>query len=175
MPQATIKGAEADGDIEATPWLTVGFAGAYTNAVYTEDQVNLSGQTGVPGCVIPFDWYPDAPRWSGSFYADVKLPAPEKYGDMDLRVDTFTQSSSFFFKNNGSITPDTRLPGYTSVALRFGWNNIMQSRFSLAVYAKNLLDRVYYQAGYTEGASGGFNTVIPAEPRTVGAQLTATF
>jgi iron complex outermembrane recepter protein len=175
VPQATIKGAEADGDIEATQWLTIGFAGAYTNAVYTEDMVNLSGQTGVPGYVIPFDSYPDAPRWSGSFFADAKLPAPEAYGDMDLRVDLFTQSSSFFSNNNGSITPDTRLPGYTSVALRYGWNNIMQSRFSFDIYAKNLLDRVYYQAGYTEGASGGFNTVIPAEPRTIGAELTATF
>jgi len=175
VPQATIKGAEADGDIEATPWLTVGFAGAYTNAVYTKDLVDLSGVTGVPGYVIPFDSYPDAPRWSGSFFGDVKLPAPERYGSMDIRADLFTQSSSFFSNNDGSITPDTRLPGYTSMALRYGWNNIMQSRFSFDIYAKNLLDRVYYQAGYTEGASGGFNTVIPAEPRTVAAELTATF
>jgi iron complex outermembrane receptor protein len=94
---------------------------------------------------------------------------------MDIRVDTFTQMSSFFSNNNGSITPATRPPGYIALTLRYGWNDIMQSRYSLAIYAKNLLDRVYYEAGYTEGAAGRFNTVIPAEPRTIGAELTATF
>jgi iron complex outermembrane receptor protein len=54
-------------------------------------------------------------------------------------------------------------------------NHIKGSNVSAAVYAKNLFDKMYYQSGYTEGASGGFNTVIVGEPRTVAAEISAQF
>jgi iron complex outermembrane receptor protein len=175
VPQANVKGFEADADIDATDWLRLGLAGAYTNARYSQNLVDLSALTGTPGYVIPFDSYPDAPRWSGSFYADIKLPVPSDVGDMHLRTDVFGQTSSFFSNNNGSITPGTQLPGYGTVALRLSLNSIRGSNVSAAVYAKNLLDKVYYQAGYTEGASGGFNTAIVGEPRTVVGEISARF
>ena len=103
------------------------------------------------------------------------LPTPTAWGEIHLRGDTFSQSSTFFSSNNYSITPGTKLPGYTTVAARISWNEIMGSKFSLAVYAKNLLDKGYYQAGYVEGASGGFNTAIPGEPQTFGAEISVKF
>jgi iron complex outermembrane receptor protein len=51
----------------------------------------------------------------------------------------------------------------------------MGSGASLGVYVTNLLDRFYYQSGYVEGASGGFNTAIVGAPRTVGAELNVKF
>jgi iron complex outermembrane receptor protein len=51
----------------------------------------------------------------------------------------------------------------------------MGSGVSAGVYAKNLLARKYHQAGYVEGAFGGFNTVIPGEPQTFGAELSMKF
>jgi iron complex outermembrane receptor protein len=38
-----------------------------------------------------------------------------------------------------------------------------------------VFNRLYYQAGYVEGNSGGFNTVIVGEPRTIGAELSFKF
>ncbi|AYJ85348.1 hypothetical protein D3Y57_04880 (plasmid) [Sphingomonas paeninsulae] len=155
--------------------MLVGFAGAYTDAKYTKNLVDLSVQTGTPGFIVPFDSYPDAPKWSGSVYADVTLPVPTDWGNVHLRGDTFSQTSSFFSNNNYSITPGTQIKGYTMVSLRLSWNEIMGSKVSAGVYAKNLLNRGYYQAGYVEGASGGFNTVIPGEPQTFGAELSVKF
>ena len=175
VPQATIKGVEADGDIQLIDWLKLGFAGAYTDAKYTKNQVDLSSQTGTPGFIVPFDSYPDAPKVSGSLYAEFTLPVPSEWGDMHIRADSFTQTHSFFSNNNGNLTPDTRIKGYTTVALRYSWDHIMGSKFSAGVYVKNLLDKLYYASGYVEGASGGFNTVIPGEPRAVGGELSVKF
>jgi iron complex outermembrane receptor protein len=175
VPKAEVRGIEADGDLMPTDWLKLGFSGAYTDAKYTKNLVDLSVQTGTPGFIVPFDSYPDAPEWSGAIYADVTLPVPAKWGDMHFRVDSFSQTSSYFSNNDHSITPGTRIKGYTTVAARLSWNEIMGSGVSLGVYAKNLFDRKYYQAGYVEGASGGFNTVIPGEPQTFGAELTMKF
>ena len=175
VPEAKIKGIEMDADISASDWLKLGISGAYTDAKYTRNLVDLSIQTGTPGFIVPFDSYPDSPKISGSFYAEVRLPTPDAWGEVYLRGDTFSQSSTFFSSNNYSITPGTKLPGYTTLAARLSWNQIMGSKFSLAVYAKNLLDKGYYQAGYVEGASGGFNTAIPGEPQTFGAEVSVKF
>ncbi|MGE4430374.1 MAG: TonB-dependent receptor [Sphingobium sp.] len=175
VPEAQVKGIEVDGDIMPTDWLKFGFSGAYTDAEYTKNIVDLSVQTGTPGFVVPFDSYPDAPKWSGSVYADLALPVPAEWGDLHWRVDAFAQSSSYFSNNNYSITPGTKIKGYTTVAMRLSWNEIMGSQFSLGLYAKNLLDKQYYQSGYVLGASGGMNTVIPGEPQTFGAELTMKF
>ncbi len=175
VPKAKIKGVELDADIGLTDWLKLGLSGAYTDAKYTDNLVDMSIQTGNPGFIVPFDSYPDSPKWSGSLYADLTLPTPSEWGEMHLRADSFSQTSSYFSSNNYSITPGTKLPGYTTVAARFSWNEIMGSKFSLAVYAKNILDKGYYQAGYVEGASGGFNTAIPGEPQTFGAEVSVKF
>jgi iron complex outermembrane receptor protein len=175
VPQATIKGVEVDGDINLVDWLKLGFSGAYTDAKYTRNIVDLSGQTGVPGLTVPFDSYPDAPKISGSLYVDLTLPVPDSYGRVHLRADSFSQSSSFFSNNNESLTPGTKVKGYTTVALRLGWEDILGSKLSASVYAKNVFNRLYYQAGYVEGNSGGFNTVIVGEPRTIGAELSFKF
>jgi iron complex outermembrane recepter protein len=175
VPQAIIKGVEVDADIDATDWLRIGMAGANTEAKYSKNLVNLSSLTGTPGYVIPFDSYPDAPKLSGSVYADVTMPVPSEIGDMHLRTDVFGQTYSYFSNNNYSITPDTQLPGYATVDLRLSLNHIKGSNVSAAIYAKNLFDKVYYQAGYTEGASGGFNTAIVGEPRTIIGEISATF
>lgn len=90
-------------------------------------------------------------------------------------MDGFGQTSSYFSNNNFSITPGTKIKGYKTVAARLSLNEISGSDVSFAVFAKNLFKEKYYQAGYVEGASGGFNTVIPGAPQTFGAELTAKF
>jgi len=175
VPKKRIRGVEADANIRPSRWLTLGFSGAYTKGKYTDNLVDLSTQTGIPGYTIPFDSYPDTPKWSGSFYTDVKLPISESAGEVVLHGDVFGQTSSFFSSNAGSITPRTKLAGYSIVNLRLSWNNIMQSNFSAGVYVKNVFDKLYYQSGYVEGASGGFNTALWGEPRTAAAEVSFKF
>lgn len=175
VPEATIKGVEVDGDIQLLRWLRLGFSGAYTDAKYTKNLVDLSSQTATPGNIIPFGSYPDSPKISGSLYADVTLPVPETMGTVHLRADSFSQSHSFFSNTNDTITPDTRIKGYTTLALRLNWDDMFGSRFSSAVFAKNVTDKLYYASGYVEGGSGGFNTVIVGEPRTIGGEISVKF
>lgn len=175
VPEKRIQGIEMDANFVASNWLEFGFAGAYTDAKFTKPIVDLSAATGVDGFVIPFDTYTDAPKWAGSVYAEVGLPVPDSWGDMKLRADVFGQTSTYFSNNGGTITPRTQLPGFVTVDLRLGWNEIMGSGLSAAVFAKNLLNEFYYNSGYVEGGSGGFNTAIPGEPQTIGAELTYRF
>lgn len=175
VPRKRVRGAEVDGDFRPAPWLNLGFTGAFTDPKYTKNIVDLSQQTGIPNYSIPFDSYPDTPKWTGSLFADVTLPVADSLGEVKLRGDVFAQTKTFFSSNSGSITPRTQLPGYSTVDVRLSWNEIMRSQVSLAAYAKNVFDKFYYQSGYVEGASGGFNTAIPGEPQTFGAELSVKF
>jgi len=175
VPKKRVRGVEVDGDLHPTGWLKVGISGAYTEGKYTDNIVDLSQQTGIAGYKVPFDSYPDTPKWAGSVYADVTLPTPADLGEVVLHGDLFGQSSSYFSSNAGTITPRTHLSGYAVANLRVSWNEVMRSRASVAVYVRNLFDKVYYQSGYVEGASGGFNTALWGEPRTVGVELSSKF
>src|SRR6202012_2487085 len=112
---------------------------------------------------------------SGSVYADLNLPVPKVAGDVHLRADGLPHSHSFFSHNNFNLTPDTRIKGYATVQLRLSWDSIMGSKFSAGVYVKNLTNKLYSSSGYVEGASGGFNTVIVGEPRTVAGEIAVKF
>ncbi|HKX21670.1 MAG TPA: TonB-dependent receptor, partial [Rhizorhapis sp.] len=175
VPEKRIQGVEFDGNFNIAPWLEFGFSGAYTVAKFTKNVVDLSSATGVAGLTIPFDTYTDAPKWAGSVYTVVGLPIPEELGELKWRTDIFGQTKSYFSNNEGSITPRTQLPGYVTVDMRLSWDEISGSNFSVAAYVKNLFDKLYYNSGYVEGASGGFNTAIWGEPQTFGAELTYRF
>ena len=175
VPEKRIQGVEFDGNFQVLPWLELGFSGAYTDAKFTKNIVDLSAATGVAGLTIPFDTYTDAPKWAGSVYGVIGIPIPEEMGEVKLRTDVFGQTKTYFSNNEGSITPRTQLPGYVTVDMRLSWDNISGSGFSAAVFAKNLFDKLYYNSGYVEGASGGFNTAIWGEPQTFGAEATFKF
>lgn len=170
VPEAVTNGVEVDANIGLADWLDVGFNLAYTDAKYTK--------TLVP---IPFvgslsvDSYPDSPKWSGSANVVVTLPVPADLGTMNLRADFYGQTHTFFSSTNGTSTPGTRLDGYSTIALRYNWKDIMESNVSAALFVRNLTDKVYHISGYALGASNGVNTWYPGEPRTFGAELSVKF
>lgn len=166
VPESVTKGVEVDGSIGLMDWLDVGANMAYTNAKYTKNIVPIPFVG-----TLPVDSYPDSPKLAGSVYAVMRFPVPPTAGKIDLRADYYGQTHTFFSSTNGTSTPGTRLPGYSTLALRLGWNEIMQSKFSAALYVRNVTDKLYYVSGYALGASSGLNTAYPGEPRTFGAEL----
>lgn len=172
VPEKRIQGVEFDANVKPSDWLELGISGAYTDAKFTKNIVDLAP---LGGPIIPFDTYSDAPKWAGSVFAEITMPLSEDIGKVKLRTDVFGQTSTHFSNNEGSITPRTKLPGYATVDVRLSWNEVMGSKFSVAAYAKNLLDEFYYNSGYVEGGSGGFNTAIWGEPQTFGAEVTYRF
>ncbi len=175
VPEKRIQGVEFDANFQPANWFEFGFSGAYTDAKFTKNVVDLSSATGVAGLKIPFDTYTDAPKWAGSVYTVIGLPIPEELGQVKLRTDVFGQTKTYFSNNEGSITPRTQLRKYMTVDMRLSWDNISGSNISIAAYVKNLFDKLYYNSGYVEGASGGFNTAIWGEPQTFGAEITYRF
>jgi iron complex outermembrane receptor protein len=175
VPEAKIKGVEVDGGVGLASWLDLSFNLAYTDAKYTKNRVNMEPLTGQAGYFITFTSYPDTPKWSGSLAANLRLPVPESLGEMSFRADVYKQTKTFFSSNEGSVTPGTSLKGYTTINLRYSWNEIMNSKFSAGVYVRNVADKLHYVSGYAMGASGGYNTAYPGEPRTFGAELSVKF
>lgn len=175
VPEQKTKGVEFDGYIGLTPWLDISATVAYTDARYTKGVVDVSKLTGTPGSKIRVDSYPDTPEWSGTVSADLTLPFPNAIGKVVLHGDVYAQKQTFFSSAEGSITPGTSLKGYEIVNMRLGWNNVMGSQFSAAVYVKNLFDKFYYASGYALGAAGGYNTAYPGAPRTIAGELSVKF
>lgn len=170
VPEAVTKGVEVDANVGLTDWLDVGFNLAYTDAKYTKAIVPIPFVG-----TLSVDTYPDSPKWSGSANMVFRLPVSADLGTMDLRADFYGQTHTFFSSTNGTSTPGTRLDGYSTIALRYSWKDIMQSNVSAAVYVRNLTDKVYHISGYALGASTGVNTWYPGEPRTIGAELSVKF
>ncbi len=170
VPEAVTKGVEIDTVLGLTSWLDVGFNLAHTDARYTR-----------PIVPIPFvgtlsvDSYPDAPRWAGSAFGVLKIPVPDTIGMVNLRADYYQQSSFFFSNTNGTATPNTQLDGYSTLAMRLSWDEIMKSSVSAAVFARNLTNNTFYVSGYALGASNGVNTAYPGEPQTFGVELSVKF
>ncbi len=170
VPKAVTKGVEVDAFAGLTSWLDVGFNVAYTDARYTERNVPIPFVGN-----IAVDSYPDAPKWAGSGFAELKFPTPTEVGAVSLRADYYKQSSFFFSNTNGTSTPNTKLDGYSTLAMRLNWKEIMESQVSAALFVRNLTKNTYYISGYALGASNGVNTAYPGEPRTFGAELSVKF
>lgn len=171
VPQAEVTGAEMDLTIRPAPWLETGLSGAWTYARYSDGDDTAE----VFGTTYLFGPYADVPKLSGAFFAKATLPTPVAWGAMQLRADVYGQSSMYFSNNDSTITPDTRIPGYGLINLRYGWDEIRGSPFSLSAYVRNLTDKEYYTGGFALTASLGVNSVAVGTPRMFGAELSYAF
>jgi iron complex outermembrane receptor protein len=169
VDEAEVSGIELDGSIKPAQWLETGVAATATSARYTKNEVGIFGQT------FLFGPYADTPKFSGSLYAKVVLPSPSAWGAMDVRADLYAQTYTYFSNNNDTITPDTRIPGYGLINMRYEWNGVFRSKFSLAAFVKNLADREYYTGGFALTASLGVNGVSVGQPRMFGGEFTYAF
>lgn len=175
VPRARVRGVEFDASVSPASWLDVSLQGAYTDARYTRGSVDVARLTGVAGSTIEFDSYPDSPEWSSTAAFDFSLPVDPNIGRVTLHGEWYIQSDTFFSSNNGSVTPGTRLNGYDVANARLSWNDIAQSKFSAAVFVRNLFDSLYYVSGYALGAASGVNTAYPGAPRTVMGEVSFRF
>jgi iron complex outermembrane receptor protein len=171
VPEAKVSGLELDATIKPVTWLETGLSGALTYARFVDGKNTAD----VFGTTYVFGPYADVPRASGSLYATVFLPTPAAWGPMDVRTDLYAQTGMYFSNNNDTITPDTRIPGYGLVNMRYDWREIRGSKFSAAAFVKNLTDKEYYTGGFALSASLGVNSVAVGTPQMFGAELSYEF
>ncbi|URD59922.1 TonB-dependent receptor [Sphingomonas sp. KRR8] len=159
VPEAKIKGIEAEVSADLSRWLTVGGNINYTDAKFTKNTVDVVGNP-----QARFDTYPDTPKWSGAAFAAASIPVTGRLNGT-LRGDVYTQSSTYFSSTGLSLTPGTKLPSYTLINLRAGIEDKV-SGWSIAGIVKNLTKEVYYTGGVGFGNIFSLNTAVPGEPRT---------
>jgi iron complex outermembrane recepter protein len=159
VPEAQITGFELDASVDPTEWLTLGGGLTYTNARFTDNVVEVVGNPRAE-----FDTYPDTPKWSGSFFADVAVPLTSRL-TANLRGDLYAQTHTFFSSTAKSLTQGARIPGYALVNLRAGIGD-QQAGWSLAAIVKNVFDKTYYTGGVGFANIFSLNTVVPGERRT---------
>lgn len=169
VPSSRIWGLEAEGAIRPTDWLELGGMVSYTNAKFTDGNINLFGTLYSYGPVG------DTPEFSGTGYAQVYLPVDPAMGQVTLRGEMYGQTHQFFSNAAASIAPGTKLPGYVLVNARAAWDDIAGSGFSAALFAKNLLDEEYFVGGMTLAAALGHNAAAVGEPRTYGLEVSFKF
>lgn len=163
VPKAEITGVELDGTIEPAKWLKLGGSLNYTDARFTDNAVVVLGTNGGTS-IAHFDSYPDTPKWSGSYYADVTVPVSDQF-NATLRGDVYAQSSSFFSSTGRSLNPHSQIPGYALTNFRVGLEQ-RDGGLSISALVKNAFNKVYYTGGIGFASLFSFNTVIPGEPRT---------
>jgi iron complex outermembrane recepter protein len=159
IPQAQVRGVEADGQISLTSWLDVGGNFAYTDARFTKNQASLFGN------VVSYGPYADTPEWSGDVFASANFPL-NSVGTLNLRSDVYSATKDYFSSTNNTLSPGTELPGYTIVNFRLGLDNIAGTGLSVAGYVRNAFDRVYYTGGLPNGLNISVNVADPGAPRT---------
>jgi iron complex outermembrane receptor protein len=158
VPTGRTYGAEFDSQITPARWLTLGLTANYTKATFGNSPVFVNGDPQV------FDQVPDAPRFSGSVFADVTVPV-----STDISVlahgDVYRQSRSFTSPRSDNNF-GTIIPSYTLVNFRLGVENEHEG-WSLTANLKNAFKQRYYVGGVATGEIYQINLLIPGDPRTV--------
>lgn len=159
VPEAQIKGIELDGEIQPTSWLTAGGALNYTDAKFTKNVVSVPNNPSVN-----FGPYPDTPKWSGSFYTQVKVPVGKDF-DLAVRGDFYAQSKAYYSSTAATLNPGAVNAGYHTIDLGVTLDDKARG-WHLSGRVKNLTDERYAIGGVAYKSLLAMNTILPASPRT---------
>ncbi len=184
-----VDGFELDALIDVTSWLQAGLNYAYTDARYTDGSTHFTEVDAITGAIdnrsVILGPYADAARNAGTFYLRVAHQLPNSLGELVVRQDLYSQS--YFYYSNfvasvnvpangiGPLDPNTKIGGYTLLNARAEWNNIVGSRFHVAAYVRNMLNKQYEVGGVGLGATVGLDTVILGTPRMAGLEVGVKF
>ncbi|MGE0408395.1 MAG: TonB-dependent receptor plug domain-containing protein [Amphiplicatus sp.] len=147
-----------------------------TGTVALNCQIDLSGSS-----------FTNTPENQFSSTFRYTLPVDESLGPVWLQLDAYWQSRQWHVAaperelhvaetlGLGDIMNAISQKPYGRLNLRVGWDNILGSNFSGAVFVNNLTDKVYSQAGSTRAYSLGAAVRLYAPPRMWGVNVRYSF
>jgi iron complex outermembrane receptor protein len=168
VPEMEVEGIELDGSVMPTDWLELGLAYAYTDAEFTDGEVELFGN------IFSYGPVANTPENSGTVWAQLIFPG-NGLGEFRVRAELYAQDDMYFSNTYNSLGPRTKLDGYELVNARMDWNNILGSGFSAALFGRNLTDEDHFVGGMPLAAALGHNAAAVGEPRTYALELTYAF
>ncbi len=172
--KATSYGAEFDINARLTDTLNVGGAFGWNVATY-DSYPGGSCAAGMaptpPATTCTQDLsgasLPNAPRYSGSFYADYVTPLPGTSLQFGLRGDvTYVDH----FQSQSDNDPKTVVPGYTLVNAKISLIG-EDDRWELALTAQNLFDKRYLRQIQDQPLFARNYLAVAGDPRTYGLVL----
>jgi iron complex outermembrane recepter protein len=187
--ESQVAGSELDALVDLTSWLQAGLDYAYTDARYVDGSTHFTQVNALTGAVenqtIILGPYADAARNTGSIYLRIAHDLPNRLGQLVVRQDLYSQS--YFYYSNlaasvnvpangiGALDPNTRIAGYTLLNARVEWNNIAGSRFHIAAYVRNMLNKQYDVGGLGLGAVIGVDSVVLGTRRMAALEVGLRF
>ena len=166
------QGLEAEGEVAASSWMTVGGALSYLDSSYSSfanAACTIQQQAATPvGCKqdLTGKTTPFAPKWSSTVHVDLK----HQVGDALIaraRVDANYRSELYL---DGTLDPNVLQGGYTKFNARLSIG-ADSGRWEVAVFGRNLTNEATYTASVNAPLGAGAFMASIEEPRTVGLQL----
>jgi Outer membrane receptor proteins, mostly Fe transport len=161
---AKIKGLEAELSAAPVDNLVLAATLAYTDAHYTEflslgvDQSNQLFQ--------------NIPKWTYSLSAAYTVPLA--VGDLKAQVNWYWRSKADMFPAGGAINPQRIQDSYGLLSGRLALE-LNDPEITIALWGKNLTDKVYFNAAFDNYATAGTINQYIAEPRTYGVEVSFRF
>ncbi|USI72432.1 TonB-dependent receptor [Sphingomonas morindae] len=153
-------------DAPCPPELSGGSSGA------TASPPGTPGGVSPAACDISGQWLPGVSRWSAAYGGEYSLPG--HVADLDgrfyLGVDGSYRSR---FSSNPSRSRYTDIAGYALLNLRLGFR--FGEGWDVFGWVRNALDKNYYEVLATQSGNTGLIVGQPAEPRTFGGTIRASF
>jgi iron complex outermembrane receptor protein len=172
-----ITGAEFQFTIEPSRYFQVNTAYTYLYAKYT----SFNGGAGVGD--VSASRFPNTPTSQFTLTPIVTFPMPENKGTLTAQATVYAQSSyatDAFNVSNGQPEVDLDVPGanvagYTRVDLRLQWQHVMDSPFSVGLYAQNVLDRRYITGTDNQLNTFGIRSAVFSAPPMYGIEMRYEF
>ena len=125
----------------------------------------------IPGVITAGRQIAKQPKWTYGLSGVYTLPIAEDAGELTLSANWSWRTDVFNANTPTLVSVD---PAYWLLNARFDWKNILARNVDLGIFATNLLDKDYVQAGYPI-PQVGFQATTYGEPRMFGASLTLHF
>jgi iron complex outermembrane receptor protein len=161
---ARIQGFEVEFNAVPVPNLELGATVAYTDAHYRQFLslgVDQSGQL-----------FQNVPKWTYSLSAAYTVPLG--FADLRAQANWYWRDQADMFPAGGDLRPARVQEAYGLLSARLSLQ-IEHPNLEIALWGRNLTDKVYFNAAFDNFATAGTINQYIAEPRTYGLQGTFRF
>lgn len=174
--EVRVLGLEIDGSVRINSFISLNGALAYTDAIYVafpnapvplEETGGESEFKDISGGRLP-----GVSKWAGSFGGEYSKPA-KFFGT----AGSFFFGTDVFFRSEFSSSPSPsrflNVDGYALVNARTGFR--VKEGFSAFVWARNLLNKDYYEQLLPAAGNAGHYAAVLGDPATYGMTLKYAF
>lgn len=174
VPKVRSRGFEVDSHARPLDWLTLNFAGAFTDAVYESYPLGacppeVSGSA-AEICNLTGKGVPGTSRWTMSLGGEATQPLGNwgRYDIVGYLGADFSLRSSFNVSASDSVY--STVPGYGLLNLRLGARTV-DGKYDVFLWSHNATDTLYYEVLAAAQPFSGLIGGIPGDPLTFGATL----